>query len=164
MATITFDTKGREVPDPRPMELAPGATHPETLESMLQRFVRQEISRRAADQGEESFEEANDFDIEEDDFEYDSKLTQYEEMGREPIDVIDAEERIPATSDSGPAESAGFRAVGTGAPAGPGQSEAGSVDDGAMHDEAAPLPASAGKGNMGGVPGAATLQRPRKSA
>lgn len=51
-----------EIPDPVPVEKPVGWKAPENLQSMIQRLVRTQISQAYADSGEESLEEANDFD------------------------------------------------------------------------------------------------------
>lgn len=58
-----FDEKGREIPDPRPMELPTGFATPESLESMMARMVK-DFSARAAEEGKETFEESCDFEVE----------------------------------------------------------------------------------------------------
>lgn len=63
---IRLDGEGREIPDPNPMEIPAGMKRPETLAEQVQRLVRTSISNHAAMNGMESFEEAEDFDIEED--------------------------------------------------------------------------------------------------
>lgn len=60
---MKFDEKGRELPDPTPMELPSGFRAPESLESMIARMVRGRISQLANDEGMETFEEANDFEL-----------------------------------------------------------------------------------------------------
>lgn len=78
---LGFDAKGREIPDPTPIEVAPGAIRPESLTSIMQRMIRQHLSQAAEEHGFESLEEANDFDVGED--EWDDQLTKYEVMGDE---------------------------------------------------------------------------------
>lgn len=63
---IQFDKHGREIPDPTPMELPLGYERPEPLEHMIARMI-QANSRLAAKQGLETEEEANDFEIDDDD-------------------------------------------------------------------------------------------------
>lgn len=123
---IQFDTKGREIPDPRPLELAPGSIRPESLQSMMQRLIREQLSRHAVEQGEESFEEANDFDIEDEDF--DDPLTKYEEMGVEHVNAGESEEGPAISGNASAAESPGLRTGGAGAPGNTRGSEAGNVD------------------------------------
>lgn len=67
---IQFDERGREIPDQTPVEMPIGYRRPLTMEERMQKYIREEMSRRAADDGMESFEEADDFDVEDED-EYD---------------------------------------------------------------------------------------------
>ena len=60
----------REIPDPRPLEAAISTESPLSLRDEMKRFIRQEFSRQAEVQGEESIEDADDFDIEDDDMLY----------------------------------------------------------------------------------------------
>lgn len=99
---IQFDEMGREILDPTPVEMPVGMKRPESLQQMIQRLVRAQISQQAQQQGFESFEDANDFDIDEED---DLPLTVYEEMGEEPG---------YAESENG----SDARVVGTGEPSG----------------------------------------------
>lgn len=57
---------GAQLCDPTPVELPLGFEHPESLESMMIRMIRQ-VSRGQADIGEESLDDANDFDVDEED-------------------------------------------------------------------------------------------------
>lgn len=53
----------REIPDPTPMEIPAGFKHPESLAEMVQRLVRRQVSDAAEANGFESFEESEDFEI-----------------------------------------------------------------------------------------------------
>ncbi len=53
----------KEFPDPTPIEIPIGYSKPLTLREDMRRFIREEYSAHAAQQGEETFEEADDFDI-----------------------------------------------------------------------------------------------------
>lgn len=64
---MKFDDQGREIPDPTPMELPTGFRAPESLESMIARMVRTRISDLADREGMETFDEANDFELDDDD-------------------------------------------------------------------------------------------------
>lgn len=57
---------GHELPDPRPMARPLHISVPETLAQQIQRMVRSELSQRAAQEGHETFEDADDFDVGED--------------------------------------------------------------------------------------------------
>lgn len=61
-----INEKGQEVPDPTPVELPIGYKHPKTLDERIMAMVRNELSSLAEKQGFESWEEANDFDMEDD--------------------------------------------------------------------------------------------------
>lgn len=58
-----MDDHGHEIPDPRPMTVPAGFKRPETLAEQIKRLVRNQISREAADREMETFEEADDFDV-----------------------------------------------------------------------------------------------------
>lgn len=60
------DQFGREIPDPTPVSVPANWQRPLSLHEEIKRFVRVEMSRQAADQGEETFEEADDFDVDDD--------------------------------------------------------------------------------------------------
>lgn len=63
IARLELDGFGREVPDPTPLELPLGFKRPETLAEQVQRLVRHSVSEYAALHGEETFEEADDLEI-----------------------------------------------------------------------------------------------------
>lgn len=56
-------TKGREYCDPDPVEWPLGVQVPESLEQKIARMVRMGVSDHASSQGFESFDESNDFDV-----------------------------------------------------------------------------------------------------
>lgn len=58
---------GKEVHNPVPVALHTGLNRPHTLSEQIDRLVRVNLSRQMAAQGIETFEEANDFDVPEDD-------------------------------------------------------------------------------------------------
>lgn len=60
---VQLDLLGHEVPDPTPLALPVGFKTPESLTEQIQRLVRGAISQEAAERGEETFEEADDFDV-----------------------------------------------------------------------------------------------------
>lgn len=73
-----LDQNGSEIPDPTPVAIPAGFKEPESLENMIRRLVRADDFRRAADQeGFETFEEAEDFEIDDDSFDPSSP---YEEV------------------------------------------------------------------------------------
>lgn len=82
--------------DPTPVEVPPFYTRPATLKEELQRYVRFEVSRAAHSSGFETFEEADDFGIEDDDdledWDSEYQLTQLQEeeiMGYDNLDGDD---------------------------------------------------------------------------
>lgn len=54
---------GREIIDPRPVEWPLGVSVPESLEQKVARMVRVGVSQFAEDHGAETFDEADDFDV-----------------------------------------------------------------------------------------------------
>lgn len=61
-----LNEKGHEVLDPTPIAIPVGFKLPESMTDMVRRFVRHELSRQADEKGFETFEESDDFDIEDD--------------------------------------------------------------------------------------------------
>lgn len=61
-----FDKKGREIPDQTPIEVPLQFRGGESMEDRLRRIIRTEMSRHAQDNGHETWEEANDFEISDD--------------------------------------------------------------------------------------------------
>lgn len=61
-----LDERGREVPDPTPVEVPLRFRNQESSDDRIRRIIRETMSRMAVDSGRESFEEANDFDVDED--------------------------------------------------------------------------------------------------
>lgn len=61
-----YNERGQEIPDPRPVSVPAGFQRPLSLQEEIKRFVRSELSRQAEDAGQESFEEADDFEVDED--------------------------------------------------------------------------------------------------
>ena len=74
----SLDERGWEIPDPTPVEIPAGFSRPESLEAMVQRMVRTRVSDIAAEEGFETFEEADDFEVDEEDYVNDPS-TPYEE-------------------------------------------------------------------------------------
>lgn len=107
------DELGREIPDPRPVEVPVGISKPESMNDMIRRLVRQEASRTAEEAGYESFEEADDFEVEDEDL--DALPTQYmvPEIGPDGPESLDGDQEKPSEADSSgpvPAESNSVRA------------------------------------------------------
>lgn len=74
-----YDELYREIPDPTPVAMPIHFQRPESLTDMMRRMIRTHLSEAAESGGSESFEEANDFEIE--DEEPEVNLTRYEDMG-----------------------------------------------------------------------------------
>lgn len=61
-----YNDCGQEIPDPTPVAVPAGWARPPSLEEIIRRHIRTEMSRQAADAGQETFEEADDFEVDED--------------------------------------------------------------------------------------------------
>lgn len=80
-----LNERGHEVPDDTPVAMPVGFRKPESLQDQIRRLVRNELSARAMDQGLETFEEADDFDVEDDNHgEFTSKHELDDEQARNP--------------------------------------------------------------------------------
>lgn len=58
-----LDDRGREIPNPKPHMIDLDLGRPLTLAEQIKRLFRQNLSEQMVRQGQESFQEANDFDI-----------------------------------------------------------------------------------------------------
>lgn len=95
---MKFTKDGRELPSSRPVEIPVGMQRPETLAEMVQRLVRQHVSKVAAAEAYETFEEANDFDVPDDSPELVN--TRYQELTEEePVERTPAPGPAPAAAD-----------------------------------------------------------------
>lgn len=62
---LIMDNQGHEVPDPNPVAVPAGFKRPETLAEQVRRLVRSErFNQEREEAGEETFDEADDFDVE----------------------------------------------------------------------------------------------------
>lgn len=62
-----LDDQGREIPDPQPIAIPAGYKLPESLSDQIRRLIRSEqFSKMVNDQGFDTFEEAEDFEIDDD--------------------------------------------------------------------------------------------------
>lgn len=111
---MRFDQNGHEVPDNTPVEIPLGAARPESLAEMVRRMVRTQVSMLAQNEGIETFEEASDFEIEDDDAEL--RLTAYEEMADEVPTFTRAGQRGQKEAPSGKAAESGEEGEGEGVP------------------------------------------------
>lgn len=62
-----YNEKGEQIPDPTPVEVPLRFTRPAGFTEEVLRVMREEMSRRAQEAGQESFEEADDFFTDDDD-------------------------------------------------------------------------------------------------
>lgn len=75
--TSEIRSDGREYPDPVPVQPPIGYRAEPTIAELIKMFVRRELSEQAAAEDFETFEEAEDFDIEDDPAD---PLTPYEKV------------------------------------------------------------------------------------
>lgn len=61
-----FNEDGKEMLNPIPMEIHPGLKRPPTLKEQIQRVLKGALSQQADAQNMETFDECNDFDVDED--------------------------------------------------------------------------------------------------
>lgn len=71
---MALNERGHEVPDPTPVAMPVGFERPPSMIEMIRMHIRRELSEHAQSQGAETFEEAEDFEIEDEDI----PLTRYE--------------------------------------------------------------------------------------
>lgn len=90
-----IDSKGKELLNPNPLVSVHPLERPPTLREQIQRVLRGELSRQASMQGMESFEESQDFDIEDDSFSIPEGNTPYELAGLDAPVMIDEEPAGP---------------------------------------------------------------------
>lgn len=86
-----------EYPDPTPVEIPTELKRPESIDEKMKRIIRNELSVQAQARGRESFEEANDFNVE-DSFEADGVLSPYEV--NEMVEEFPVEEKVPEIGSS----------------------------------------------------------------
>lgn len=93
---MDFNERGQEIPDPTPVSLPHGWERPLSLHEQIKRFIRSEMSQQAQLAGEETFEEADDFEVDEDP----DPLSQYEipEAAPEWPQGVKDEDADPPTS------------------------------------------------------------------
>lgn len=63
---VRQNARGHEVPDPTPLEIPAGFKRPETLQEQIKRLIRGSLSEYAEMHGHETFEEAEDFEVDDD--------------------------------------------------------------------------------------------------
>lgn len=84
-----IDIFGYEHPDPQPLEVPMRGVQP-GLDLLIREYVRREVSSLASENEFDTFEEADDFDIEDDPLD---KLTEYEKVFDPADDVLTRAER-----------------------------------------------------------------------
>lgn len=96
---MPHDEKGREIPDPTPVEIPAGISKPESMNDMIRRYVRIEASKIAEANDMETFEEADDFEV--DDMEPDDQTTVYmvPEVGPDGPESLDGEPDVKPPAD-----------------------------------------------------------------
>ncbi len=96
-----LDSKGSEIIDPAPAAMPVGYEKPESLASKIKRYVRGAISDISENQGNESWKEANDFNVG-DDFDPNSpyELSQDQEIDG-PIEAPEEKNGADNNSDPG---------------------------------------------------------------
>lgn len=67
---MALNEKGHEVLDDTPVAMPVGFKRPQSMTDMIRQYVRTELSKQASEQGNETWEEADDFDVGDD---YDPK-------------------------------------------------------------------------------------------
>lgn len=83
---MKYNALGQELPDPDPIEIPAGFMRPPTLQEQIERCFRGIVSRAAQNSGHETLEEANDFEVDDDD--PTERDTRYTQMGDDiPADV-----------------------------------------------------------------------------
>lgn len=104
---------GIEVPDPEPAFVPTGLAKQESIQQMIRRMIRTEASLHADSLGQETFEEADDFDIGDDD-EFESAYVYEENFDPLPDPITSQPEQSSSEGETETATS----------PATPGSSEA----------------------------------------
>lgn len=88
-----YNDKGEQMPDQTPVELPLGYHHPESIQDMISRMVRDAtLQQNLENEGFETEEEANDFDDSDDDHAPPSNH-EYTEMEEEHLKVRMAKEK-----------------------------------------------------------------------
>lgn len=64
---MRYNDAGEEIPDDRPVEVPLKFKRPLSIQEEIQRYIRIEASMAAGRDGLETFDEANDFEVEDDD-------------------------------------------------------------------------------------------------
>ena len=92
-----LDSKGKEITDPNPLQPTVPIKKQESIQDLIQKYVRGTLSNKAADDGIETFEESQDFDVE-NDFDREINMSGYEVVDMEP-EYID-QDGVPPTAEN----------------------------------------------------------------
>lgn len=95
-----YDEKGRQIPDTTPVAVPLAYRGGQTMEDRLRMFIRAQLSQHAAEAGHETFEEASDFDVPD---EEELILSPYEIPEGQPDGPGGIPEADPAPPDPAPA-------------------------------------------------------------
>jgi len=87
-----FDELGRERPNPQPLEIPLHLRREVSIDERMKQIIRTQMSIEAARSGTETFDEANDFETDDDDL--DDLLTPYEVQAMKP-ESIDPDKPLP---------------------------------------------------------------------
>lgn len=98
-----YNDQGQEIPDQTPVALPAGFERPPSIHDLVKQAVRQ-LSMQAVDDGLESLEEADDFDVDDD---AELPATAYEIMGAEAPPDLDYGPGDPSFVKPVPVESDG---------------------------------------------------------
>lgn len=63
---MQYNELGQEMPDPTPIAVPAHFKRPPSLQEQIKSLIRNELSQRASEADEESFEEADDFELDDD--------------------------------------------------------------------------------------------------
>lgn len=94
---IKPNNDGAERLDASPIEIGIDQKRPPSLQEEMRRFITEEVSRQASHEGHETFEEADDFDLNQDEFQ--TAYTLLEMQEEEPIDQAPSEPKVTAPPD-----------------------------------------------------------------
>lgn len=82
-----YNSKGQQIPDNTPVEVPINLSMPLSVPEQIARGIRLELSRQAQSRGMESFDDADDFDMDDDDLPF----SPYEIIDMKPEEVIPSE-------------------------------------------------------------------------
>jgi len=105
---MALNENGHEILDDTPVAMPVGFKRPATMTEMIRQYVKTELSKQASDSGQESWEEADDFDIGDD---YDPKspweLTFDQEMALNKIESMTEQSTASPSGEAEPKPASG---------------------------------------------------------